>query len=119
MIRVSVKKAKTAADEIQNMDVALAKMNEIIQDNIQQCKKLGLIKGLTRLMKASEDITKQRHMLQELVLSLDNIAGIYSRCEEVITDNLEGTVNRAARTTSWVEISFSKETMELINQISA
>ena len=119
MVRVSVKKAKTAADAIQNMDVALARKNESIQEIIQLCRQLGLTKGLKRLMKSSEDIKKQRRMVQELVLSLDNIAGMYSQCEKVIADNLEGDTSRAARVTSWVEISFSAETMKLINQISA
>ena len=119
MVRVSAWKVKTAANEIRDIDRELARKVESIEENILQCRKLCLTKEVPELLKVSEDIKRHRHVLQELILSLDNIAELYARCEEAIAERVEGAGNRAVREVSWVDISFSTETMELINQISA
>ena len=119
MVRVSAWKVKTAANEIWDTDRGLKRRVESIEEIILQCRNLGLTKEVPELQKVSEDIKRHRRVLQELILSLDNIAELYTRCEETIAEHMEGAGNRAVRAVSWVDISFSTETMELINQISA
>ncbi len=119
MVRISAEKAKAAANEFRDTDVRLARRIARIEDVAQQCRKQGMTGTMTKLMKTVEDINRQRRVLQEVILSLERIARIYNQCEEMITDKIEGNGSRDARTVSWTDITFSSETMVLINQISA